>query len=74
MDINIFSMLVTHSAGQVLLSFTDDITITPRATAATPTDAQNINVLSYFSSLGPTKDGRFKPDITGPGSYVRSRD
>lgn len=26
----------------------------------------------YYSSRGPTDDGRIKPDVTGPGDYVRS--
>lgn len=26
--------------------------------------------LAYFSSIGPTNDGRFKPDITAPGTSV----
>jgi subtilisin family serine protease len=28
--------------------------------------------ISYFSSLGPTRDGRLKPDVTAPGSYIYS--
>lgn len=31
--------------------------------------AQNI---SSFSSLGPTRDGRLKPDVTAPGAYLYS--
>ena len=26
--------------------------------------------LAYFSSIGPTADGRLKPDITAPGTTV----
>jgi len=28
--------------------------------------------LSYFSSRGPTDDGRLKPDVTAPGHYIHS--
>ncbi len=28
--------------------------------------------LTYFSSLGPTRDGRMKPEITAPGQWVMS--
>lgn len=28
--------------------------------------------LSYFSSVGPTLDNRFKPDVVAPGSYIIS--
>ena len=28
--------------------------------------------LSWFSSVGPTMDGRIKPDVTAPGSYIIS--
>ncbi len=28
--------------------------------------------LSYFSSLGPTRDGRLKPDIVAPGAWICS--
>ena len=32
--------------------------------------AQEMGDISYFSSLGPTFDGRVKPDITAPGSMI----
>lgn len=28
--------------------------------------------LAYFSSLGPTSDGRWKPDVVAPGFYIAS--
>lgn len=31
-----------------------------------------LDTLSYFSSHGPTADGRVKPDITAPGAYIVS--
>ena len=31
-----------------------------------------IGDLSYFSSRGPTRDGRIKPDITAPGAWIAS--
>ena len=33
----------------------------------------DINALSYFSSRGPTSDGRIKPDVTAPGRFLRVR-
>ena len=36
------------------------------------TTYQNIDKISYFSSQGPTLDGRMKPDITAPGNYIIS--
>lgn len=35
-------------------------------------DKLNINTLASFSSTGPTRDGRIKPDIMAPGSYTTS--
>ena len=32
--------------------------------------SQEIGDISYYSSLGPTSDGRVKPDITAPGSMI----
>jgi hypothetical protein len=32
----------------------------------------NVDYLADFSSLGPTSDYRFKPDITAPGYYIVS--
>jgi hypothetical protein len=34
--------------------------------------ANNINGMAAFSSRGPTDDGRIKPDITAPGTYIIS--
>ncbi len=31
-----------------------------------------IGDLTYFSSRGPTRDGRIKPDITAPGAWIAS--
>ena len=28
--------------------------------------------LAYFSSLGPTYDGRIKPDVVAPGDFIQS--
>lgn len=38
---------------------------------STPSDA-GVNILSSFSSRGPTTDGRFKPDISSVGEHVLS--
>ncbi len=34
--------------------------------------SDNINQVASFSSRGPTTDGRVKPDITAPGTYILS--
>jgi subtilisin family serine protease len=34
--------------------------------------ADNTNQIAQFSSRGPTKDGRVKPDIVAPGTYILS--
>ncbi|TFJ84083.1 hypothetical protein NSK_004556 [Nannochloropsis salina CCMP1776] len=34
--------------------------------------SQDRNYIAKFSSRGPTKDGRLKPDIVSPGSYIYS--
>ncbi|MCD6385384.1 S8 family serine peptidase, partial [Candidatus Sumerlaeota bacterium] len=34
--------------------------------------ADNVNGLAAFSSRGPTLDGRYKPDVVAPGTYVLS--
>ncbi|WP_370575092.1 Ig-like domain-containing protein [Methanomethylovorans sp.] len=32
--------------------------------------SNNINEIAYFSSRGPTDDGRIKPDLVAPGTYI----
>nr|BAC82522.1 protease [Bacillus sp. KSM-9865] len=34
--------------------------------------ADNINHVAQFSSRGPTKDGRIKPDVMAPGTFILS--
>lgn len=34
--------------------------------------ADNASELAYFSSLGPTDDGRIKPDVVAPGTWILS--
>jgi hypothetical protein len=35
-----------------------------------PSGADNVNDITYFSSRGPTKDGRTKPDIVAPAAHI----
>jgi hypothetical protein len=35
------------------------------------TDADNAMDIAFFSSGGPTNDGRIKPDITAPGTHIQ---
>ena len=70
-------MLVLISAGN---DGPDSDTITPPATAKNAVAVGNHHnrgggapgTLSDASSRGPTDDGRIKPDISAPGSWVRS--
>ena len=70
-------MLVLVSAGN---DGPDSDTITPPATAKNVVAVGNHHnrgggapsTLSDGSSRGPTDDGRIKPDVTAPGSWVRS--
>jgi subtilisin family serine protease len=41
-------------------------------TGGTTTGSGTLNARSTFSGLGPTRDGRIKPDISGPGQTVGS--
>lgn len=34
-------------------------------------DYTDINTVAYFSSYGPTEDGRIKPEVMAPGDMVR---
>ena len=62
-DWNLFSNLFTSNyEGSIYLNL---------PTASIPIN-QNIDVLSDFSSRGPTGDGRFKPDISSVGESVMS--
>ena len=40
--------------------------------ATTEDTSRNPGFISAFSSMGPSYDGRFKPDVTAPGDYVWS--
>ncbi|MDJ0955138.1 MAG: S8 family serine peptidase, partial [Acidimicrobiia bacterium] len=44
----------------------------PAAPTATDPSAGNAEQLAAFSSRGPTDDGRIKPDIVAPGTWVLS--
>ncbi len=35
-----------------------------------PTEASGVGNITYYSSMGPTRDGRTKPEIVAPGSNV----
>ena len=35
-------------------------------------DQLKMHSLAYFSAIGPTPDGRIKPDITAPGHFTVS--
>ncbi len=37
-----------------------------------PAESDNPNEIAIFSSLGPTDDGRIKPDVVAPGTWIVS--
>ena len=37
------------------------------------TEQSDIDTIAFFSSYGPTADGRIKPDVVAPGDQVRHR-
>ena len=68
-NVSIPAVMVTHDLAMYLSTH-------PAASVAYPLrdlDAtQGEDVLSSFSSRGPTYDGRLKPDVVAPGEYVIS--
>jgi len=48
------------------------INVTGMQTIAGLSTVSGVGSLSGFSSLGPTRDGRIKPDIAAPGEYIGS--
>jgi hypothetical protein len=55
---------LTYGAG-----WPDDYPVPPLNTGRL---ADNSNDIAAFSSRGPTKDGRLKPDVVAPGTYILS--
>jgi minor extracellular serine protease Vpr len=45
----------------------DGVTLTPELLRAAP-----VGAIARFSSIGPSSDGRIKPDICAPGAYLLS--
>jgi subtilisin family serine protease len=78
-------MLIVFSAGNDGRSFTQ-MTVTSPGTAKNcltvgacetfrpiaGVDGDSINDLASFSSLGPTRGGRLKPDLVAPGTWIAS--
>jgi len=48
------------------------INVTGATTTALLSTLSGVGSLSGFSSLGPTRDGRIKPDVAAPGEYIGS--
>src|SRR5207247_651922 len=48
------------------------INVTGMQTNASLSTVSGVGSLSGFSSLGPTRDGRIKPDIAAPGEWIGS--
>ena len=71
MDINIYVAMVSSSSGSSIKNV-NTITLSSKLTADNIPKINDIHTLTYFSSIGPTVDGRLKPDILGPGNRVIS--
>ena len=72
-----YGVLQTQARGAVLAGM--DLTINDPGNAelaitvgATHRDSPHIYGVSYFSSKGPTGDGRLKPDLVAPGEKILS--
>ena len=63
-----FVVTVSRTNGAALLM--NDYHV--RADSFGKPDFESKNDLAQFSSMGPTNDGRMKPDLTAPGTYVFS--
>ncbi|EQC37697.1 hypothetical protein SDRG_04726, partial [Saprolegnia diclina VS20] len=56
-------------------SLADVTTLATAASDTQPADCQDIlnqDALTYYSSMGPTRDGRIKPDLVAPGRFLVS--
>ena len=62
---NVLSVGATLNAKDVFLAYSTSV---PEGV----TNEFGPNYLSYFSSRGPTRDGRIKPDVTAPGWWIVS--
>lgn len=67
--------VATHSAGYTYSDGDSDRTLTIPSTATKVIGVASFEVatpgvISDFSSLGPTADGRVKPDISAPGEFI----
>ena len=62
----------SHTVGEIGGTAKGIITVGAYTTNKHGSDDLTVGDLAYFSSLGPTADGRMKPEITAPGSYIVS--
>ncbi|CAM9451042.1 unnamed protein product, partial [Phaeothamnion confervicola] len=66
-----------YGAGSILSPALAKNIITVGASTSSPAttdEAQNVDDIAYFSSQGPTSDGRIKPDVVAPGYHLFSAD
>ncbi len=60
----------TQAASKNVLAVGAHETLRPEIVGTTDTD--NPAQIAYFSSRGPMPDGRIKPDLVAPGTYIKS--
>lgn len=60
------------SAGSIIEPGNADNVVTVAAFNVRPSVFGGVGSLSSFSSAGPTRDGRNKPDVSAPGAAIRS--
>ena len=68
-DFKLHVVMVTKTAGEQIKNL-PILTLKARTSVGNVNPINNINTLAEFSSIGPTYDGRLKPDILGPGHQV----
>ena len=74
-DINISAVMITKEDGEAMYNMTRDAPGKALSVELAPAHSLpnfNQDNLADFSSLGPTSDGRLKPDLVAPGQDIHS--
>ena len=74
-DVNIFAVMISKEDGEAMFNMTRDAprqALNAELAQASALPSFNQDNLAGFSSLGPTADGRLKPDLVAPGEDIHS--
>ena len=74
-DVTIPSVMISKEDGEAMYNLTRDAPgkkVSVELSIAHSLPSFNQNNLAAFSSLGPTSDGRLKPDLVAPGQDIHS--